>query len=97
MKRSKVFLGVTTAILAVAGVAAAKHYGPPKTRLYLTHGLTACLQQTGITCTTGGSNPCLFKTTNGSFIQIYTDGPAGVYHPANPTNCKSALQYPSEP
>jgi len=36
MKRSRIFLGVTTCLLAVAGVAAANRFGTNKTRLYCT-------------------------------------------------------------
>ncbi len=38
MKRSKIFLGVTTCLLAVAGVAAAKRFGPSVQRWYCTIG-----------------------------------------------------------
>ncbi len=38
MKRSKLFLGVTTFLLAVAGIAAAKRFGPVVARWYCTIG-----------------------------------------------------------
>ena len=36
MKRSKIFLGVTTCLLAVAGLSAAKRFGPNVQRWYVT-------------------------------------------------------------
>jgi len=49
MKRSRIFLGLTTACLAIAGVVAAKatHFGTVK-RLYITSQAGACVLQPGI-------------------------------------------------
>ena len=66
MKRSKVFLGVMTALLAVAGVAAAKHYyGLPKTRFYITSGLSACAPIHSLCVTEIGILTCFGTYTNG--------------------------------
>ena len=66
MKRSKVFLGVTTALLAVAGVAAAKHYGPTITRFYITTGPSAACAPILSPCVTDvGVKTCFGTYTNG--------------------------------
>jgi len=60
MKRSKLFLGATTAVLAIAGVAAAKHYGDSVQRFYITKNSGYC-QGVVSTCTkTAGANQCFF-------------------------------------
>ena len=89
MKRSKIFLGITTAILAVAGVTAAKHYGPSISRFYVTSAGNYCKAQVSV-CTkvNGGSNPCNF-----SILQpFYTKGPEGLVS-VNPSACTSQLFY----
>jgi len=97
MKRSKIFLGVTTALLAVAGVTAAKHYIPGTTRLYLTFNKTACLETTGITCSQGGTTRCVSTliTSGNHSVPLFTDGPAGRYTSTN-TACKTPLKYTNE-
>jgi len=73
MKRSRIFLGVTTALLAVAGIAAAKaHRGPTKTVYYYTkivNGTTAfCTKPLVTHCILSGSgDPCSYKG-----IPLYT-------------------------
>jgi len=92
MKRSKIFLGVTTALLAVAGVTAAKHYGSSVQRYYITHDQLHCLAQNA-TCTKGATTVCTFTTTNGSTPSLYTIGPAG---PKSGTACTSLLKFDNE-
>lgn len=99
MKRSKIFLGVTTCLLAVAGLAAAKKYGTGKTRFYCTASAnpicvsasSTCVQtlssKTGaIQCTIGFSQ---FGDDQHSLV--YTQGTAG--QACSSTNCKSQLFY----
>ena len=74
MKRSRIFLGITTALLAIAGVAAAKaHRNPSVTVYYQTLNINnqkTCLAFKATKCTgiTPGIN-CV--TANGRF-QLYT-------------------------
>jgi len=93
MKRSKTFLGITTAILTVAGVTAAKHYGPYKPRLYITADGHACLPTLALTCTQGGVLQCIASTSGGTLFNVYTDGPPGV---KTINNCKHELKYHNE-
>ena len=65
MKHSKIFLGITTSILAIAGVAAAKYYGPQKTRFYITSGLAACRPILSPCVTDVGTITCFGNYTNG--------------------------------
>jgi hypothetical protein len=70
MKRSKIFLGVTTALLAVAGVAAAKNWNHVLATGYYTgsnHHCTAASSQF-YTVNSGSGN----IATNGSGKQLYS-------------------------
>ena len=75
MKHSKTFLGVTTCILAIAGVTAAKRFDSNKVRWYCTNGNTCvpvhktCLKTiTGLTCTVHFGSPITTVRT------VYTVG-----------------------
>jgi len=87
MKRSKIFLGITTGILAVAGVTAAKHYGTSVTRFYLTNGGNYCLSRSE-TCIKQGTVACDYITTGGTHFTQFTQGPVG---PTNGSNCTQQL------
>lgn len=87
MNRSKIILGVTAGILAVAGVAAAKHYGIGVTRFYLTNGGNYCLSRTE-TCIKQSNIACNYSTMGGTSYAQFTDGPKG---PTNGTNCTHQL------
>jgi len=63
MKRSKIFLGLTTGLLAIAGVAAAKHYGLSRTRFYITASGAACAPVIRL-CTGTGTAFCTVLYTN---------------------------------
>jgi len=89
MKRSKISLGVTTALLAVAGVTAAKHYGPSVPRYYITYAGTHCLSQRA-TCTKGTATIGVLTTENGSTPSLYSVGPIGA---KTGTACASLLKY----
>lgn len=71
MKRSRIFLGLTTACLAIAGVVAAKvsHFGALKTVYYKPSGLTTCLP-TKVTCEydPNNQNICTIRSR-----QVFTD------------------------
>jgi len=93
MQRLKVLAGMTTVILAVAGVAATRHYGPAKMRFYITYNGNYC-KAIGSICTANGVNRCYY-TVKGIFgatrYALYTRGPEWVYLPG--INCASPLQY----
>lgn len=52
MKRSRIFLGLTTACLAIAGVVAAKvsHFADPIARWYFKPATNQCLPTSPVTC-----------------------------------------------
>jgi len=86
MKRSKIFLGATTCLLAIAGVAAANHFRSSITRWYVTNGgpLRHCVQTGIISCTYNAAKTttCLYlyrvvgKPTQ--FFAVFTSGATGV-------------------
>jgi hypothetical protein len=93
MKRSKVFLGLTTGVLAIAGVTAAKHYGPTRTRFYVTTLGTYCKDVPSLCTKAVGGIQCYFTVGSGSDVKrypLYTIGPSGVW---SSTNCKTPLLY----
>jgi len=94
MTRSKIFLGITTALLAVAGVTAAKHYGPTIQRFYVTIGGNYCKAQNSI-CTSGGTKQCVVTVSDGlgGLVQrnIYTKGTEGAF--PSGVKCTSLLKY----
>jgi hypothetical protein len=92
MKRSKIFLGLTTAVLAVAGVAAAEHYQPTATKFYITNAnapVKYC-KAVSLPCT-GGIFDCIY-IAGGLFLQAYTRGPEGTI-PLGSNKCKFAARY----
>ena len=94
MKLSKVFLGVTTALLAVAGVAATKHYIPIRTRFYITVGLAWC-NPIQSSCARGfGTVTCFGTYTNGLGVQksgpLFTKGNPISGSPTSVAACNGA-------
>ena len=91
MKRSKIFLGLTTAILAVVGVAAAKRFNGT-VRYYLTSAEAYCKASPAELCkfVSGGSFIC-HTTVSGTSVQLFTKGPAGVVGATN--KCSTLLSY----
>jgi hypothetical protein len=92
MQRSKIFLGVTTCLLTIASVAAAKRFGASITRWYVTAN-NHCVVSPSITCTqlNGSTNTCtvaFIKTPITQHFKIYTQGSVG---PAN--NCLNEFKY----
>jgi len=90
MKRSKIFLGVTTGILAIAGVAAANKFGGSKTRLFCTQvGSKYCVTSSSFVYTsTGAGTGITTLTTNGHTnisVPVYTQGTVGSL--CSTTNC----------
>ena len=87
MKRSKIFLGATTCLLAIAGVAAAKHFRNPITRWYVTDaGATKhCVATGSITCVYNSAKTatCLYQN-----LAVFTSGATG-----DATNCLHKLVY----
>lgn len=65
MTRTNIFLGITTASLAIAGVAAAKRHGIVFTRFYVTTFATACHAL---------PSDCIQNTGTFTCKGIYTDG-----------------------
>jgi hypothetical protein len=75
MKRSKVFLALSGAVLAIVGVASARaHYSPAKTGFY-SIGLGSCTNAStlvGFTKASAPSPKLLVTKENGVNRQIYT-------------------------
>jgi len=99
MKRSKLFIGITTALLAIAGVATARHFGQRITRFYCSLG-GKCIAVSS-TCTTTGMNQCFteFATFTGGTIttwasRVYVHGPHG--SPCSQTVCTTLVKYATE-
>jgi len=81
MKRSRIFLGLTTACLAIAGVVAAKasHFNGVH-RWYITSQAGACVLQPGIApCVynADGAKTCV-TTLSGTPFTLYTINSLGV-------------------
>jgi hypothetical protein len=93
MKRSKIFLGLTTAVLAVAGVAAAKRF-TPTTRFYITSNQTWCTQFTSdCNFTNNSSDPICLTPATGAY-PLYTKGPVGAITDVDSrTKCLQSLYY----
>ncbi|MBN9383530.1 MAG: hypothetical protein J0H74_22420 [Chitinophagaceae bacterium] len=94
MTRSKIFLGVTTAALAIAGVAAAKRTGSTVTRFYVTANNTACYPYASNCIQNSGSLTCFATYTDGIGntlkAALFTQGgSATVVVPA--TKCKTKV------
>jgi hypothetical protein len=95
MKRSKLFLRITAALLAIAGVVAAKHSSGARIGYYITHGNIWCAQ-TIVPCTIGGTLHCQLLTRGGHQIPVFSLGPTGPYSSANPINCRNEILYDGE-
>ena len=95
MKRSKIFLGITTTLLAVAGMAAAKHYGPSVLRFYITSSQHYCKAMISV-CTrvNGGTNQCFYIVSTVPLIEypLFTKGPDGIF-PGSGQNCQTPAKY----
>ena len=89
MKRSKIFLGVTTALLAIAGVAAAKYYSGSRTAFYVTNNslpVKYCKAVFGIPCTQGGPYQCYLVVgtpPNAVLYTLFTKGSEGIQTSTN--------------
>jgi len=100
MKRSRLFLGITTGLLAFAGVAAAKHFGPSTSRFYCSLG-GKCISFSS-TCTNTGTTQCLntFVTVTGDNTtthsqNVYSSGTNGSTCNGS-TICISPVKYSTE-
>ena len=78
MKRSKIFLGATTLLLAIAGLAAAKiHKIPQRVHWYATKIMSSnliCSHAVATRCAIGFGPACLYVTENGAQFQLFTRG-----------------------
>lgn len=94
MKRSKIFLGATTALLAIAGVAAAKFTTNTRQAYYVTFNKTWCVG-VNVPCTQFGNQDCQYLTAApiGNSVQTFTLGPAGTYNKTTPVNCIHNVKY----
>jgi len=99
MKRSRIFLGITTALLAIAGVAAAKHFGPSVKRYYCSLG-NKCISFSCV-CTNSGVTQCTMNfttTTNGEqtiHVQnVYSSGTNGAS--CSVSMCSGLVRYATE-
>jgi len=106
MKRSKIFLGFTTALLAVAGVAAAKHYGSSVRRWYVTAAGNICRTVPKV-CENTGTHVCyyVFTVTAGGVTTQYTQATFATgglnnqqkFYAPGANNCISTVKYTNEP
>jgi len=95
MTHTKLFLGVTTGLLALAGVAAEINYGPALTRYYITLNGRYCQCPTGV-CTAFGSVQCYYTVgtlPNLHRLPLFTKGPCGL---KTATNCTHPVLYNTE-
>jgi len=82
MKRPRLFLGITTVLLSIVGVAAAKHFGHSRTAFYCSLG-SRCISISTV-CTSSGFNQCTYAfttVTNGDITthnqNVYMSGVNG--------------------
>jgi len=104
MKRSKFFLGLTATLLAVAGIAATKHYGTSVKRWYVTYG--GICSTIAKNCENTGTNICKYAYTyavngihfNGSSATFTKGGASGgSFVQANGTTvCVTTVKYTNE-
>ena len=89
MKRSRFFLGTTTALLAVAGVAAAKTHRVPKNSIYLqvTNGLGGARQ----CALTNIVTKCTSNTSDHSFLCLTLSDIGRPMYTAPTANAKYCL------
>jgi len=93
MKRSKLFLIVTTIILTVIGVAAAKRF-TGTTRYYLTSHGAFCVPDPAILCRFYVHGSFICRTNlSGPSRPLFTVGPSGVIGSSN--RCTNILFYSS--
>jgi len=90
MKRSRIFLGVTTACLAIAGVVAAKasHFGPTPACIFTANGRGAIL--TTAPCLKEPNAPQVCKTQSNFLRPYYT---LRTFGPGVQTKCIHPLTY----
>ncbi len=88
MKSSKIFLGVTTCLLAVVGVIAAKRYDQSKQRWYCTRGdgIVQYCVKCSVTCVTKLTGPIL-KTCTVNFGNPIVHAPVYLIGPPEPLPC----------
>jgi hypothetical protein len=79
MKRSKVFLTLTTLCLTIVAVAATKVKQKALADGYFTNGTGHCNVVGSTACTTAGSVRC----TNGASVPLYTLAAGECVHPIN--------------
>ncbi|MBN9383522.1 MAG: hypothetical protein J0H74_22380 [Chitinophagaceae bacterium] len=101
MKRFKITFGITTAILSIVGIAAAKHYGSTLTRWYITSGGFYCVPIPSNCLGNSGTLTCIAFYTDGSPLHLFMSGVVFTKgflvsgHPwvAIGQNCTSRLTY----
>lgn len=89
MKRSKIFLGVSSVCLAIVGIAATKAHKSNSTFYYYQQSLTNCaLANISDACPKGASQACIHTVGDGTLatFTIYTQSNAAK------TTCLSVLQ-----
>jgi len=95
MNKSRIYLGITTALLTVAGLGAKQINGPLKAAFYVTMNSAYC-KSTFAPCTTGGTVQCYYTVILGSIAiryALWTKGPQG---PKTSANCIVPLCYDIE-
>lgn len=74
MKRSRIFLGVTTSLLAIAGVVAAKTRNPVQATNYYKDKDSQCQPYKFTHCLNANSgDQCYYVTTGLTKLTLYTD------------------------
>jgi len=74
MKRSRFLLGITTALLAIAGIATAKHYGAAVQRWYVTANGIYCAPAFSLCVRNSGFLECTITYTDGSPLHLELTG-----------------------
>ena len=93
MRRSKIFLGATATILAIAGVFATKRYTGGRIAYYITQAGQVCALQIAVPCTRLGTFICKYETLGPGFnnILVFTGGPG--LAPFSPNVCQNKVFY----
>jgi len=105
MKRSKILLGITSLLLAIAGFTTAKHYGLSVIRWYVTYG--GICATVASSCENTGPQVCKYAYTyamggihfNATSVVFSKGGASGAFFvQANGTTvCVNTLKFAHEP
>ena len=74
MKRFKIYFGILTALLSIAGVTAARHYGGSVQWWYITAGGLYCAPYLSPCLVNSGFLTCVAAYTDGSIFHTFKTG-----------------------